>query len=200
MPRNATNDVSASDHHFISKKTFLTLELALLTMKFFHSTRHQSFPPQQQHSLQTVITLLLGVLIVLACFGSVMVSADRRCYINSPAGSGVIQYTFTDTGIVCVRYGFKCQQNDTSCTPSEIAQGTIKKVYTGVTQSTCDVMKSSPTIYIDTYCCNTDLCNGDSTNDGVSLRTTTTTPQFHAMWLMCTLVVIVVVFVNVLIH
>ncbi|KAG2373929.1 hypothetical protein C9374_011594 [Naegleria lovaniensis] len=126
--------------------------------------RSQQFLFSHSSLLINVVVVTTTLLLLFTSF----ISATRICYINQPGGGsgGITPYTFTESGIVCVRYGYKCKQNDSSCSASEIAQGTIKKTYTGVSQATCDSMKSAPTVYLDTYCCNTELCNGDSTNNG----------------------------------
>ena len=59
----------------------------------------------------------------------------------------------------CVKYRFKCAEDNTACTQNEQSSGVTKWAYATVAKSTCETLQNPASGASDVECCAEDGCN-----------------------------------------
>lgn len=99
------------------------------------------------------------LLVICFCFS---MTASLRCYTGTDKQCMISSNTH-DCGngarCQCIKYKFQCTSDDTACTNQEKTNKAMKWAYSIVSQSTCEMMKRVPNIYMNAECCSKDKCN-----------------------------------------
>lgn len=88
--------------------------------------------------------------------------SSLQCYTGTDAQcmlSNDMKDCGSDSACQCVKYRFKCTEDDQACTDEERSKGITKWAYTIVPKTTCEMMKSTKNIYSRVKCCSKNKCN-----------------------------------------